>query len=168
MSSNNQNIKSGQIANRDDILNRLPREAGKIINGTDDRDGKLYAIARLLHDRVDHYDWVGFYLVDPDAHRELVLGPYTGAVTDHIRIPFGTGICGQAAETLETFVVDDVSRETNYLSCSINVKSEIVVPIMKGDTLIGELDIDSHTTAAMNDIDKRVLEEICGMIAGIF
>lgn len=162
------NTSGSQVRTKDEILESLPLQTGKIIFGPGGRDEKLLAVAQLLHDRIDVYDWVGFYLVDPNAHRELVLGPYVGTETDHIRIPFGTGICGQAADTLETFVVDDVAAETNYLSCSIDVKSEIVVPILNGETLIGELDIDSHTVAAMNSADKRVLEEICSQIARLY
>jgi L-methionine (R)-S-oxide reductase len=163
---NNTSVRDGRT--KDEILESLPSETEKILSGRGGRDEKLLAVAKLLHDRIDVYDWVGFYLVDPHAHRELVLGPYVGAKTDHIRIPFGTGICGQAADTLETFVVDDVAAETNYLSCSVDVKSEIVVPIMKGGTLIGELDIDSHTVAAMTTADKKVLEEICRQIARLY
>jgi L-methionine (R)-S-oxide reductase len=153
---------------REKRLRALPGAVQAIVDGQGDRESKLLAIAQHLHDQIDVYDWVGFYLVDPDAYRELVLGPYVGAPTDHTRIAFGTGICGQAAETLETFVVDDVTKESNYLSCSINVKSEIVVPIMKGDTLIGELDIDSNTVAAMDTTDKEILELVCTLIAGLY
>lgn len=153
---------------REKRLRALPGAVRDIVGGTGDRASKLLAIAQHLHDEIDVYDWVGFYLVDPDAHRELILGPYVGAPTDHTRIAFGTGICGQAAETLETFVIDDVTKESNYLSCSINVKSEIVVPIMKGDTLIGELDIDSNTASAMTSTDKEVLEEVCSIISGLY
>jgi L-methionine (R)-S-oxide reductase len=153
---------------RTEKLRALPAAVKAIAAGPGTRDEKLHAIARHLHNEIDVYDWVGFYLVDPDAHRELVLGPYVGDETDHTRIAFGTGICGQAAETLETFVIDDVTKESNYLSCSINVKSEIVVPIMKGETLIGELDIDSNTVAAMDATDKEVLEEACSIIAQLW
>jgi len=98
----------------------------------------------LLVENVPHYDWVGFYLVDK-AKKELVLGPFVGEPTEHVRIPFGRGICGQAAERRTTFVVQDVSKEGNYLACSPKVKSEIVIPLFKGGEIIGELDIDSHT-----------------------
>ncbi len=129
------------------------------------RDEKLLEICRLLQDKINYYDWVGFYLVDPDSPRELVLGPYVGEPTDHIRIPFGRGICGQAAETGETFVVQDVSRETNYLSCSPKVKSEIVVPIFKDGKIIGELDIDSHVLSPFTEEDQQYLEKLCERIA---
>lgn len=132
------------------------------------RDEKLQEIAALLADNVAVFDWVGFYLVDPNAERELVLGPYVGEETEHTRIPFGTGICGQAADSHETFVVQDVSEADNYLACSIHVKSEVVVPIMKDGDFVAELDIDSHAKNAITQEHQAMLEEICNIIAKIF
>ena len=129
------------------------------------RDARLKAVCYLLHARVSHYDWVGFYLVDPESPRELVLGPYVGEPTDHTRIAFGQGICGQAAEREETFVIQDVSQETNYLSCSVDVKSEIVVPIFRHDQVVGELDIDSHALGPFTDEDRSFLEAVCREVA---
>jgi len=107
----------------------LLHEVRGIVRSNGTRDEKLGAITQLLAEKVDHYDWVGFYLAEPET-KTLVLGPYTGDATEHTRIRYGEGICGQAAHSLETFVVQDVSKESNYLSCSPIVKSEIVVPIM--------------------------------------
>jgi len=132
------------------------------------RDKKLEKICQLLADEVEVFDWVGFYLVDPDAERELILGPYVGEATDHTRIPFGKGICGQAAETNETFVVQDVNQEDNYLACSIHVKAEIVVPVMKNGEFVAELDIDSHTKDSMTNAHRVMLEEICDLVAPLF
>ena len=147
---------------------KLLGEVEAITGGTEERDGKLGAICLLLRENVPHYDWVGFYLTDPGTDRELVLGPYEGTLTNHTRIPFGRGICGQAADTKETFVVQDVSKEAYYLSCSIHVKSEIVVPILaSGGRVLGELDIDSHQVAPFTDRDSAFLEKVCGMIAGL-
>jgi L-methionine (R)-S-oxide reductase len=143
-------------------------EAVSIINGEQLREQKLKAICELLDREVDVFDWTGFYLADPNEERMLVLGPFVGEVTDHTRIAFGTGICGQAAETLETFVVQDVSQADNYLACSVNVKSEIVVPIMKGDQFIGELDIDSHTKDAITPELQKLCEEICEELEKVF
>lgn len=137
----------------------------KIIEGEFERDKKLLEICRVLKERVNHYDWVGFYLVDEEKENELFLGPYAGEPTEHVRIPFGKGICGQAAEGKEAFVVQDVSKETNYLSCSPEVKSEIVVPIMKEGKILGELDIDSHSLAPFTDGDREFLENICRLIS---
>lgn len=130
-----------------------------------DRDAKLYAICALLEQEVAHYDWVGFYLVDPARERELVLGPFVGAPTEHTRIAFGQGICGQAADTEMTFVIQDVSQETNYLSCSPHVKSEIVVPIFKDGVVVGEIDIDSHALSPFTDADNAFLEQVAALVA---
>lgn len=130
-----------------------------------DRDAKLLAICARLEREVAHYDWVGFYLVDPSRERELVLGPFVGAPTEHTRIAFGQGICGQAADTEMTFVIQDVSQETNYLSCSPHVKSEIVVPIFKDGVVVGEIDIDSHALAPFSEADNAFLEQVAALVA---
>ena len=151
------------------ILNALPAKISAIVDAPEGSvDDKLLRVCETIDADLTDYDWVGFYMVDPNAERELVLGPYVGEATDHIRIPFGRGICGQAAETLETFVVDDVNAASNYLACSIHVKSEIVVPLMKGDVLLGELDIDSHTVAAFGEHDQKIMEELCDIISRLF
>jgi L-methionine (R)-S-oxide reductase len=127
----------------------------------------LQVITTLLKKYVPHYDWVGFYMVDPKKERKLVLGPYSGAHTDHTRIPFGKGICGQAAERGETFLIQDVSKEDNYLSCSINVKSEIVVPVFRDGKVVGQIDIDSHQLEPFTDEDKEFLEKLAKLVSGL-
>jgi GAF domain-containing protein len=139
-----------------------------IDNPEKSRNDKLQDICQFLADEIDVFDWVGFYLVDPDANRELVLGPYVGEATDHTRIPFGTGICGQAAETNETFVVQDVSQEDNYLACSVEVEAEIVVPVRKNGEFVAELDIDSHTKDSLTEEHQKLLEEVCTIVAELF
>jgi GAF domain-containing protein len=129
---------------------------------------KLQDVCQLLFDKVEVFDWVGFYMVDPDADRELVLGPFVGEATEHTRIPFGTGICGQAAETNETFVVQDVNEESNYLACSVEVKAEIVAPVKKNGKFVAELDIDSHTRNSMSEDHKDLVEEVCELVAPLF
>jgi len=148
------------------IFDKIFEEIKDIIDSEIEKDEKLLKICRILKEKVPHYDWVGFYLVDEEKENELFLGPYVGEPTEHVRIPFGRGICGQAAERKETFVVEDVSKETNYLSCSPEVKSEIVVPIMKGGRILGELDIDSHTLSPFTEEDRIFLENICRLISG--
>ncbi len=144
-------------------------EVRRIINQkTLERDEKLQRVCQLLHKNIELFDWVGFYLVDPKADRELILGPYVGEKTEHTRIPFGKGICGQAADTHQTFVVQDVSEASNYLACSIHVKAEIVVPVMKRDTFVAELDVDSHTKDSLNKDHQEMLEEICDIVSKIF
>lgn len=132
------------------------------------RDERLFSVCSLLRDFVPFIDWAGFYLADPEKPKELVLGPFVGKPTDHVRIQFGQGICGQAAETEQTFVVPDVSKETNYLSCSPDVKSEIVLPVMKDGKFVAELDIDSHTLAPFDDEDRKFLEKVSEFVAKVF
>ncbi|MDG5768234.1 GAF domain-containing protein [Balneolales bacterium ANBcel1] len=146
----------------------LLKKSRDLIRDAADREEAMQHICALLHREVPHYDWVGFYMVDPLADRQLVLGPYVGEPTEHTRIPFGQGICGQAAETQKTFVVQDVSKETNYLACSPMVQSEIVVPIMKGNELIGEIDIDSEQRGVMSNSDRKLLEAIADELAELF
>lgn len=150
---------------REDVCNNLIRKIGIIVESEKDNTAKLQTVCDLLRSNIPHYDWVGFYLVDKNAERELVLGPYSGEPTEHTRIKFGQGICGQAAATEKNFIIDDVTREDNYLSCNVHVKSEIVVPIFKDKMLAGELDIDSHTPAAFNKIDEGFLEKISELVA---
>jgi len=146
------------------LLNRI-RE---IVNrNKKTRKEKLQAVCELLRDNVAYYDWVGFYIAD-GSKKELVLESFVGEPTEHVRIPFGKGICGQAADRKETLTVQDVSKETNYLSCSPKVRSEIVVPILKNGQFIGELDIDSHTLSPFTQEDKEFLENVCDIITRLF
>lgn len=147
----------------DYILEKIKRT----VNSDNDINQKLQEICKLLKDNISHYNWVGFYLID-DSKNELVLGPFEGERTEHIRIKFGDGICGQAAEKMETLIVQDVSKEKNYLSCSIKVKSEIVVPIFKKGKIVGELDIDSHEVSPFTEEDKIFLEKVCEILSVIF
>jgi GAF domain-containing protein len=109
---------------------------------------------------------VGFYLVEPST-TDVVLGPYAGEPTEHVRIPVGRGICQQAAQTKQTVLVQDVSQESNYLSCSPQVPSEIVVPIFRDGNVVGELDIDFHVLAAFPEDDTAFLEEICKAVGSL-
>ena len=125
-------------------------------------------IVGRLQERLGHYDWVGFYMIEEggvDEEPVLVLGPYIGAVTQHKRIPLNRGICGAAASTGRTVIVDDVSQDPRYLACSIETKSEIVVPIVVKGEVVGELDIDSHTPAAFKPDDRQLVEH-CARLVG--
>ncbi|MCK4271897.1 GAF domain-containing protein [bacterium] len=139
----------------------------EIVAGPARRDEKLKAICRLLKDEVVHYDWVGFYIAD-EYKRELNLGPFAGEPTEHTRIPFGYGVCGHAAEIKETFIVQDVYKESNYLPCSSDVRAEMVVPFFKDGGIAGELDIDSCSLAPFTEEDKTFLEGVCELVAGLF
>lgn len=128
---------------------------------------KLYKICQYLKQNVSHYDWVGFYFAS-HSEKKLHLGPYAGDSTDHKIIPFGKGICGQVAESNDTFLVEDVNAQNNYIACSIYVKSEIVVPLFVNAKNIGQIDIDSHTPNAFSDEDEHLLKAINASIAEIF
>lgn len=154
--------------NKEQQFPSLLHQVKTYLSSDDNRDEILRKICLLLHNNVETYDWVGFYIADPNKERELYLGSYVGPETDHIRIPFGVGICGQVAESHQTFVVDDVTKQDNYLSCSVNVKSEIVVPIMKNGKFVAQLDIDSNTIAAMDATDQHFLEQICDLLVDLF
>ncbi len=139
-----------------------------LLHNAADREEAMQHICALLYHEVPHYDWVGFYMVDPLSKGQLVLGPYVGKPTEHTRIAFGEGICGQAAETRKTFLINDVHTESNYLACSPTVQSEIVVPIIRSDELIGEIDIDSDTKNAMGVQDRKLLEAMAKELAKLF
>ena len=141
------------------------KDIESILKGPGKLEERLYKVCKFLAENVKHYDWVGFYFVEKDKKDELVLGPFFGEPTQHVRIKFGEGICGQAAERKDVFIVQDVSKEKNYLSCSPKVKSEIVVPIFKDGKIIGELDIDSHTLSPFKDEDRRFLEKVCDLVS---
>lgn len=115
----------------------------------------------LLHERFPKYDWTGIYLVEGD---ELVVDSYLGAPTPHERIPIGQGICGAAVAERDTIIVPDVNADPRYLACSIETKSEIVVPIYDGEVIIGEIDIDSHRPDAFKAHDRRYLERIAAVL----
>lgn len=127
-------------------------------------ENRLLQICQILEANIDYYNWVGFYFKNGDKN-ELKLGPYVGEPTDHIIIPFGKGICGQVAISNENFVVPDVSAQDNYLSCSISVKAEIVVPIFQKGENIGQIDIDSKTIDPFTEHDERFLEFVCSQVA---
>lgn len=148
-------------------LDKLLQKVREIVRGERGREEKLQAVCDLLEHSISYYDWVGFYIAD-EKERELTLGPYVGEPTEHTRISFGQGICGQAAEIKKPFIVQDVRKETNYLSCSVKVMSEIVLPILKQNRIVGELDIDSHTISPFTDKDTRLLESVCQIVAEIF
>jgi L-methionine (R)-S-oxide reductase len=120
----------------------------------------------LLHKRMLKYNWVGFYMLEAGAQPPmLVLGPFQGAMTPHTRIPLNEGICGAAASTGKTVVVDDVTKDPRYLACSLETKSEIVVPIFVRGEVAGELDIDSHFPAAFA-LEDLALVEHCASLTG--
>jgi GAF domain-containing protein len=126
----------------------------------------MQAMVKLLHDRMLKYNWVGFYLLESGAEPPmLVLGAFEGAMTPHTRIPLDQGICGAAASSGQTVVVDDVRADPRYLACSLETKSDIVVPIFANGKVVGELDIDSHFSAAFT-AEHQDLVQYCAILVG--
>jgi L-methionine (R)-S-oxide reductase len=150
---------------RQELFDTLLERIKAITAIASNREFKLEVVCNLLSRNVPGYDWVGFYLVDQKRKRELVLGPFVGESTEHMRIPFGSGICGQAADTEKTFIVQDVTKEDNYLACSPKVRSEIVIPIFRNGELVGELDIDSHTPSAFSERDDGFLTRVGELVS---
>ena len=139
---------------KDQVFERIRN----VLAGDAPLQGVVDALAEL-----PYYDWVGIYLVQG---KELVLGPWRGAeATEHVRIPIGRGICGAAAATGRTEVVADVKSDPRYLACFPTTRSEIVVPIVHEDEVLGEIDIDSNTPAAFGEEDRLFLEEVARLIA---
>jgi GAF domain-containing protein len=138
-----------------------------IINSGSNRDEILTETCNLLKNKVYHYDWVGFYILD-ELKSNLILGPYCGKSTEHTQIPVGKGVCGQVAESNKLKIVQDVSLEGNYIACSLDVQSEIVVPVIKEDKFMAEIDIDSHSPTPFTMDDEQFLTLVCQKLAALF
>ncbi len=136
-----------------DITRAADRPAG--------RDAFLLEAAELINRYFPHYTWVGFYFLKDG---KLHVGPYIGKPTPHVVIELDKGICGAAVSQEETVVVDDVNADPRYLACSLETRSEIVIPIKVSGEIIGELDIDSDRLAAFGDPDRELLEQVSELI----
>jgi GAF domain-containing protein len=130
--------------------------------GAGDTRTLLAEAVALLQRARPHYTWVGVYLLEGE---ELVLGPFVGKPTPHTRIPLNKGICGAAASSGKTLIVDDVHADPRYLACSLETRSEIVVPIVRAGRVLGEIDIDSDAPAAFTEEDRRLLEAVAEILA---
>lgn len=138
-----------------------------IIKSSTASEEKLLSVCKILKEEVYHYDWVGFYILNPET-QILELSSYVGKYTDHNAIPVGKGVCGQVAENNETMIVQDVYSIENYISCSIDVQSEIVTPVQRDGQFIAEIDIDSHAKAPFTPADQLLLEQVCILVEPLF
>jgi L-methionine (R)-S-oxide reductase len=146
------------VSKHDEVLNAI--RAG--VAAEPDATRAMELTVRTLQNELPGYSWVGIYLLDGN---ELVLGPFVGKPSPHTRIPLGRGICGAAAVEKQTIIVDDVTTDKRYLACSAATRSEIVVPIMRGDEVLGEIDVDSDRAAAFGAKDRALLESVAGLLA---
>ncbi|MCD8416243.1 GAF domain-containing protein [Tenacibaculum finnmarkense genomovar finnmarkense] len=145
-------------------LHELKNNIDIIAEKNNSKEEKLQEICDYLASEISYYDWVGFYFKNGDKD-ELKLAQFNGEPTDHTIIPFGKGICGQVAVSNESFVVQNVQDQDNYISCGWKVKSEIVIPIFVDNQNIGQIDIDSHTVNPFTADDEFLLEYTCKKVA---
>jgi L-methionine (R)-S-oxide reductase len=131
-----------------------------VLEGETNLVARMATVACLLHLAFDYYFWTGFYVVDPLKDRELVVGPYQGTL-GCMRITFDRGVCGAAARTGQTQLVEDVHAFPGHIACDSRSESEVVVPVFDASgQLIAVLDVDSDQLAAFDEIDARALEDI--------
>ncbi len=132
------------------------------------RDELLRSAVRKIEASEDYYDWVGVYLMEGDD--ELVLHNYIGEPTEHDRIEVGVGVCGTAVAEGRDLNVSDVDEVENYLACSPDTRSEMVVLIRDGDRgeIHGQLDLDSDRRAAFDDRDRSELKRVADWLAALF
>jgi len=152
------------VASRiEEVRNQISALAERSANA----DDLMQKMVKILRERMLKYNWAGFYMLEPGTQPPvLVLGAFDGAATPHTRIPLNQGICGAAASSGKTIVVDDVSKDPRYLACSLETKSEIVVPVFVHGKIAGELDIDSHFPAAFTGEDKNLVQH-CAALVGL-
>jgi L-methionine (R)-S-oxide reductase len=149
-----------------DRVEEVRKEISELAQAAPSAHDLMQKMVKLLHDRMLKYNWVGFYLLETEAKPPmLALGAFEGAMTPHTRIPLNQGICGAAASSGQTVVVDDVSKDPRYLACSLETKSEIVVPVFVYGQVVGELDIDSHFPAAFTQ-EHQELVQYCAQVVG--
>jgi len=141
---------------------QILQSVSRLAASAPDARSVLAETVALLQRERPHYNWVGVYLLEQG---ELVLGPYVGKPTPHTRIPLNKGICGAAASSGETLIVDDVNSDPRYLACSLETRSEIVVPIARDGRILGEIDIDSDKPAAFTEEDRKLLEGVAAILA---
>jgi len=147
-------------------IDEVRQEVAELAQAAPTARDLMQQMVKTLHERMLKYNWVGFYLLEPGADPPvLVLGAFEGAMTPHTRIPLNQGICGAAASSGRTVVVDDVSKDPRYLACSLETKSEIVVPVFVQGKVVGELDIDSHFSSAFT-LEHQELVQYCAMLVG--
>ncbi|KZC97043.1 MULTISPECIES: GAF domain-containing protein [Thalassospira] len=142
------------------LYQEAEKELISITQGETNVTALMATISCILAQKFDYYFWTGFYIVDPAKENELVVGPYQGTL-GCLRIPFGRGVCGTAAATLKTQVVEDVHAFPGHIACDSRSNSEIVVPVLNAQgQLIAVLDVDSVETGSFDDTDRIALETL--------
>ena len=149
-----------QTAEKAARYREVEKEIAATIEGETNFVARMATVSNLLHHAFEHYFWTGFYVVDPLKARELVVGPYQGTL-GCLRIPFGKGVCGTAAERRETVIVQDVHDFPGHIACDSRSESEIVVPVFdRAGRLVAVFDVDSDRKAMFDATDAEHLERI--------
>ncbi len=153
-------------ADKADRYAEVEGEILAVLDGEPDRIARMATVASMLADAFDDYFWTGFYLVDSVRNRELVVGPYQGTL-GCLRIAFGRGVCGAAAETGRTQIVEDVHAFPGHIACDGRSESEIVVPVFDASgALIAVFDVDATRKAAFDAVDAEALERLLAKVFG--
>jgi GAF domain-containing protein len=148
-------------APKSDMYRELVRSADALTSGETDAVANMSNIAALLWEFLPDVNWTGFYRV---VDGELVLGPFQGKAAC-IRIPFGRGVCGAAAQTGETQLVEDVHAFPGHIACDANSASELVVPVMRDGQVIAVVDLDSPSRGRFDHDDALGIESLVAVIA---
>lgn len=150
---------------KSDIYQTTESQILAVLDGENNQVAQMATISCLLAQAFpDTFFWTGFYTVSPDNEKELVVGPYQGTL-GCLRIPFGKGVCGTAAEEQKTQIVEDVHAIANHIACDSRTNSEIVVPVFdNAENLIAVLDIDSEQLNSFDETDQIWLERIVNKI----
>ncbi len=142
------------------LYQEAEKELISITEGEKNVTALMATVSCILAQKFDYYFWTGFYIVDPENENELVVGPYQGTL-GCLRIPFGRGVCGRAAATLETQLVEDVHAFPGHIACDSRSNSEIVVPVLNAQgQLIAVLDVDSVDIGSFDETDRVALETL--------
>jgi GAF domain-containing protein len=149
-----------------DKISRIVNETKRLVREVKDHNKVYQQVCEMLRNDFPYYSWVGIYIVEGDY---LSLRAWVGDhSTEHTRIKVGEGICGLAAETGKTVIVPDVTKDFRYIMCFATTMSEIVVPIHKGKTVHGEIDIDSEELDAFDSKDESFLEQVAEVLTGLY
>ena len=144
-------------------IDELIHKLDEMIHADAEFENILETAVNDLHEMDSRYDWTGIYELFPDE--TLRLGPFNGAPTDHVFIGVGRGVCGTAVAEKRNLNIPDVRELDNYLACSADTRSELVVLIRTGDTIHAQIDIDSHQVAAFDDQSVQDVQRVADALA---
>ncbi|MBL1212713.1 MAG: GAF domain-containing protein [Ignavibacteriae bacterium] len=159
-----ENILINKSAGTEEIYKCLLPQIKSLLNSDEPIITGLSNFTAILKDAFDKISWIGFYLLKDD---KLYLGPFQGKAACTV-IELGKGVCGTSAAKHKTIIVDDVNKFTGHIACDSGSKSEIVIPLIQNEKLIGVLDLDSYDYSAFDSTDKIYLEKICSYLLSTF